>query len=255
MAEDSVLLPSTADARRDEHAVAASRRRHRVDPHVVSLTMPESFEASQYRRLRLALERLHASRGVSVVAISSPSPGEGKTLTSVNLAATLALAADLRVLLVDADLHRPAVARYLGIEADETPGLADIVHDPQLALRDIVIRQPPLTFDVVASGSLRTVAPYDIFRSPRVGALLREARQAYDYVLIDTPPLVAVPDSQVLAATVDGFVLVVAAHRTSRRLLTEALRERDSLRILGLVFNNDDDTGRVYDRRYYQSPR
>ncbi len=255
MSEDSVLLPGTADARRDELAIAASRRRHKVDPHVVSLTMPESFEASQYRRLRLALERLHESRGVSVVAISSPSPGEGKTLTSVNLAATLALAADLRVLLVDADLHRPAVARYLGIDPGDTPGLADIVHDPQLALRDIVIRQPPLTFDVVASGGLRTVAPYDIFRSPRVGALLREARQSYDYVLVDTPPLVAVPDSQVLAATVDGFVLVVSAHRTSRRLLTEALRERDSLRILGLVFNNDDDTGRVYDRRYYQSSR
>src|SRR5690606_14535310 len=100
------------------------------------------------------LERLHDSRGISVVAISSPSPGEGKTLTSVNLAATLALAADLRVLLVDADLHRPAVARYLGIDTRDTPGLADVAHDPKLALRDLVIRQPPLTFDVVAAGGL-----------------------------------------------------------------------------------------------------
>jgi capsular exopolysaccharide synthesis family protein len=252
MAEDSVVLPAAADTGTDRTLTAALRR-HAVDPHVVSLTSPESFEASQYRRLRLALERLHETHGVSVVALSSPSPGEGKTLTSVNLAATLALAADLRVLLIDADLHRPAVARYLGIEAADTPGLADIVHDPQLALRDVVIRQPPLTFDVILAGGLRTVAPYDIFRSTRLGALLREARQAYDYVLVDTPPLVAVPDSQVLASAVDGFVLVVSAHRTSRRLLSEALRERDSLRILGLVFNNDDDTGRVYDRRYYSA--
>lgn len=251
MARETVLFGS-ATGTEAPAAVASSARRQKLDPHVVSLTNPESFEASQYRRLRLALERLHVSRGIKVVAFSSPSPGEGKTLTSVNMAATLAQAADLRVLLIDADLHRPAVPRYLGINAQDAPGLADLVHDPQLTLRDVVIRQPPLAFDVILAGSLRTVAPYETFRSARLSRLLLEARNVYDYVLIDTPPLIAVPDCQVLAPCVDGFLLIVSAHRTSKKLLAEALSERDPLKILGLVFNNDDDCGRGYDTSYYR---
>jgi capsular exopolysaccharide synthesis family protein len=252
MARDSVLLNPVSAAERSGAPIAGQVRRQRIDPHVVSLTNPESFEAGQYRRLRLAIERLHQTRGVKVVAFSSPSPGEGKTLTSVNLAATLALATDLRVLLIDADLHRPSVPRYLGIDAQDAPGLADLVHDPQLALRDVVIRQPPLSFDVILAGSLRTVAPYETFRSPRLTQLLHDAREAYDYVLLDTPPLVAVPDCQVLAPAVDGFLLVVSAHKTSKRMLGEALDERVALKILGLVFNNDDDCGRGYDKSYYR---
>jgi protein-tyrosine kinase len=252
MARDSVLLNPVAASETRGQPASAHVRRQRIDPHVVSLTNPESFEASQYRRLRLAVERLRETRGIKVLAFSSPSPGEGKTLTAVNLAATLALAADLRVLLVDADLHRPSIPRYLGIDAQDAPGLADLVHDPQLALRDVVIRQPPLAFDVILAGSLRTVAPYETFRSARLTQLLQDARAAYDYVLVDTPPLIAVPDCQVLAPALDGFLLVVSAHKTSRRMLGEALDERVPLKILGLVFNNDDDCGRGYDKSYYR---
>ncbi|PYM04298.1 MAG: hypothetical protein DMD82_14850, partial [Candidatus Rokuibacteriota bacterium] len=93
-----------------------------------------------------------------------------------------------------------------------------------------------------------------MLKSPRLGELLAEARRQYDYVVVDTPPLVPVPDSRVIANWVDGLLMVVAAHRTPRRLVEEALDIIDAAKTLGVVFNGDDRPLSGYSSSYYSRP-
>src|SRR5262249_36242996 len=79
-----------------------------------------------------------------------------------------------------------------------------------------------------------------VLKLPRVGELLAAARQAYDFIVLDTPPLVAIPDCRVIEKWVDGFLVVVAAHKTPRKLLEEALNVTEPAKVIGLVFNGDD---------------
>jgi Mrp family chromosome partitioning ATPase len=99
--------------------------------------------------------------------------------------------------------------------------------------------QPHLNLSVITAGR-RSSAPYEILKSPRVGELFEAARAQYDYVLVDTPPLISVPDSRVLGKWVDGFLIVVGAHRTPRKLVAEALNLLETSKIVGMVFNGDD---------------
>ena len=103
-----------------------------------------------------------------------------------------------------------------------------------------MIPRPPFNLDVLPAGTLRP-APYEVLKSPRLGELLEEARRRYDYVVLDTAPLVAVPDSRLLGKWVDGFLVVVAAHRTPRKLVAETLDLMEPAKLIALLFNGDDE--------------
>jgi Mrp family chromosome partitioning ATPase len=142
--------------------------------------------------------------------------------------------------LIDADLRRPAVADQLGLRATApSPGLVGALVDRTLTLESVVRRRPPFNLDILVAGDI-PAAPYELLRSARLGELMKEARLQYDYVIVDTPPLVALPDCRVLANFVDGFVIVVAAHRTPKRLVEDALNVVEPGKIIGLLFNRDD---------------
>jgi capsular exopolysaccharide synthesis family protein len=222
-----------------------------VDDHLVSLVTPAAFEAEQYRALRHVVEQLHKATGLKVVAVSSPGAGDGKTLTAVNLAGALAQAPEARVLLVEADLRRPSLGRLLGLPDTGGPGLVRAILEPHLTLDQIVQSRPPFNLAVVCAGATPS-NPYDLLKSSRLGKLLDEARQQYDYIVLDTPPLAPVQDCRVIARWVDGFVLVVAALRTPRRLIEEALTTLDRTKILGLVFNAEDRSTWSHYSAYYQ---
>src|SRR5262245_47622004 len=143
----------------------------KLDRRLVSLTAPMSLEAEQYQALRLKLESLQHSRGVRMMAITSPGVKDGKSVTAINLAAALAQGSDARVLLIEADLRRPAVARYLGIGGKQVPGLADIVDIPNRPLRDAIVSAVPHRFDVMLAGS-SVATIHELLRAPRLGALL-----------------------------------------------------------------------------------
>jgi Mrp family chromosome partitioning ATPase len=102
-----------------------------------------------------------------------------------------------------------------------------------------VRRIEALNLSVLPAGASHA-RPYELLASPRLESILRDARRAYDYVLVDTPPLVPLADCRLLTRYVDGFVVVVAAHRTPRKLLAEMLDLVDHAKIVGLVFNGDD---------------
>ena len=92
----------------------------------------------------------------------------------------------------------------------------------------------------------------ELLRSPRVASLLNEAREQYDYVIIDTPPLGPVSDCALLARWVDGLLLVVAAHKTPRKMLESSLNQLDAASVLGIVFNGDDRPLFGYRHSYYR---
>jgi capsular exopolysaccharide synthesis family protein len=211
----------------------------RVDDHLVSLLAPASFAAEQYRTLRHTIEEAHRETGLSVVGVSSPSVGDGKTTTAINLAGALSQASDARVLLVDLDLRRPSIGRLLGLPANQ-PGLVDAVIDSRVELVDVATTVRPFNFAVVLAGqSAKT--PYELLKAPRLGTLMAKARESYDYVILDAPPLQPMPDCQLIGGFVDKFVVVLACDKTPRRLLGEALNVLAPDKVLGLVFNRNDE--------------
>jgi capsular exopolysaccharide synthesis family protein len=210
-----------------------------LEGHLVSVLTPHSFEAEQYRALRHTVEELHRSAGLAVVAVSSPMAGDGKTTTAINLAGALAQTVDARILLVDADLRRANLGAYVGLEGHEGAGLVGAILNPSLGLESVTQTLPHLNLSILTAGR-RPSAPYEVLKSARVGELLAEARRKYDYVIVDTPPLVMVQDSRVIEKWVDGFLVVVGANRTRRKLLTEALNIMDPTKIVGMIFNGDD---------------
>jgi capsular exopolysaccharide synthesis family protein len=224
----------------------------RIDKHLVSLTAPGSFAAEQYQGLRLTVERLGRTHSTQVIAVTSPGAGEGKTLTAINLAATLARGSDARVLLIDADLRRPAVARQLGLaDGDGLLGLADLIAQEGLTIEQVTHKIKPYNLAVIRAGSVRT-SVHQVLRSPRLDDILKAARGHFDFVVIDTPPLLPVFDSALVSRTVDGVLVVIAANQTPRKLLGEALNLLDPAKVLGIVFNRDDRPLFGYYDAYYR---
>jgi capsular exopolysaccharide synthesis family protein len=206
---------------------------------LVSLRAPGSFAADQYRTLRHAIERRRVDSGLQVLVVTSSAPGDGKSITALNLAGTLAQSRTTKVLIIDADLRRPSLGRYLGIEDIASPGLAEAIIDEQYELSDVVMLLPRFNLAVVPAGAAQA-APYELLNSSRLEALISEARREYDYVIIDTPPLVPFPDCRVLGRHTDGYLVIVAAHKTPRKLLLEGLALLDPSKVVGVLFNGDD---------------
>jgi capsular exopolysaccharide synthesis family protein len=227
-----------------------------VEPHLVTIVTPTAFEAEPYRVLGRLVVQMYKDAGPRILAISSPSAGDGKTSTAINLAEVLAQEPKARVLLVEADLRRPSLLTYLGISGAGGKGLIGAVLEPALPLERIVHPCLPFNLHVLPAGH-SLASPYDVLKLPRFGELLQEARQHYDYVVVDTPPLIPFADCRLVEQWIDGFLVVVAAHKTSPKLLAEALHVMDSAKLVGLVLNKDDHLAPQYYHayRYYaQSP-
>jgi len=210
-----------------------------VDEHLASLLAPASLAAEHYRVLAHVVEQHRRPGEALAVAVTSAGSGDGKTVTAANLAGALAHARGARVLLAELDLRSPVLAERLALAGD-APSLARALADPACPVEDAVVRLEAFNLDVLAAG--RPVpAPYELLKSARVAEVLRAARERYDYVVVDAPPAVPFPDARAIARLVDGFLVVVGAHRTSSRGLEDALAALPAHQVLGLVFNGDDE--------------
>lgn len=223
--------------------------RSSIDKRLVTLTAPASMEAEQYQALRLKLEHLQRERNIHVIGVTSPGARDGKTVTAINLAAALSEGSNARVLLIEADLRRPAVARYLAFGDEKRPGLAELVEDPTRKVDEAIGRHDQCAFDTMTAGAPDTPV-HQIFRMPRMQTLLAELRQRYDFIIIDTPPVGPVSDCALLARWMDGLVLIVTAHKTPRKQLENALNMLEGAPVLGIIFNRDDKARAGYRRDY-----
>jgi capsular exopolysaccharide synthesis family protein len=230
-----------------------------LDRHLVTLTAPASFAAEQYQGLRLTIERLSHARDIRMIAVTSPAAGDGKSVTSVNLAGALARGTDDRVLLIDADLRRPSVSGLLGLNREER-GLAEALGEARLPFTDTLQPTPLPNLSMLPAGLMRGGVS-ELLRSSALDTILRQARQRYSYVIVDTPPLLPVFDSALLAKLVDGVLVVVSANQTPRKLLGEALNMLEPSKVLGIVFNRDErplfgyyNSYNRYYREYFTDP-
>jgi capsular exopolysaccharide synthesis family protein len=240
----TVTLVSDADA---------AKNRDDLDSRLVSFLKPDSFEADQYRMLRYAIERACPSETSRVIAVTSATTGEGKTLTTVNLAGTIAKAGQAKVLVIDADLRRPSIAKVLGhAHLHRGWGLVDAIIDRRLSLEQIAWSLEPFNLSVVTTRRPQSDT-YELLSCERFGELVREARQRYDHIIIDTPPVLPAPDTRLLARWVDGYVVIVAADKTPRKLLEETFALLGPEKILGLIFNRESYKNSRYGRYYYRA--
>ena len=215
-------------------------------PIVASVEDRRSVAGEEMRLLRAALQRISKAGGQSCVAVTSALPGEGKSTVALGLAAVLARAGR-RVLLVEADLRRPTISEILGLAP--APGLdewltADLTRIP-------VRRMGPGGFFLLVAGGRQVKNPEGL-GTPAMEALLGGARRDFDFVLLDTPPVLSVADTTLLQDLLDGLLVVVRSRVTRRDAIVEAVRRFDPGKILGMVLNDHRDYRQSYSSYAYR---
>ncbi|HEV2386268.1 MAG TPA: CpsD/CapB family tyrosine-protein kinase [Candidatus Acidoferrales bacterium] len=194
-----------------------------------------------FRVLHHRLELLRRVRPLKKLLITSAIPKEGKTTIAVNLAVALARSSP-RVLLIDADLRHPGVHRSLGLPA--TAGLADwLEHRAELGA--VLRRVEPYRFFYLSSGQA-TTSPGEMLRQRELREFLAGAGSLFDWVLIDSPPLVSLVDAHYLATLTDGVLMVLRQGVTPRAALEEALGLLDRAFVAGAVLNGASDGKHSY---------
>ncbi|MBE6925169.1 MAG: polysaccharide biosynthesis tyrosine autokinase [Ruminococcaceae bacterium] len=213
-----------------------------------------SFAASEaYKLLRTKLQFSFVDENdCHIIGISSAMAGEGKSLSSVNLAYSLAQL-EKRVLLIDCDMRRPSLNTKLPIQ--KTPGLSNyLTRQVQLDKLMQNYTSGQTNFDVIAAGR-NPPNPIELLSSQRMQELLSQLRGTYDYIILDLPPVGEVSDALVAAKLVDGILLVVRQNYCDRRALSEATSQFSFVdgRVLGVVFNcTVESSFRYKSYRYYK---
>lgn len=233
----SEIIPTTAPAAADREVSALPEP---SSPLLVWHPRCPRRSVEQYRRLAQSLRRRRADTSLRVVGVTSALPGEGKTLTAVNLAASLAESYRQRVLLVDADLRRPAVSRLLNIAPQE--GLSEWLRQDDE--RECPMVRLTSRLSVVPAGAAHA-DPTALLTSLRMAMLVAAARADFDWVVIDTPPTGLIADAGALEGNLDGCVVIAAAGRTEAPVLQQTIAALGPGRVLGLVLNRVTRSGGV----------
>jgi capsular exopolysaccharide synthesis family protein len=196
---------------------------------------PKSPISEQYRTIRTNIQFSSIDQEVSTLMVTSSGPGEGKSTTVANLAVVFAQQGK-SVLLVDADLRKPTV--HYTFNLTNTTGLTSVLTN-QLPLSESVKLTDVANLLVLPSGPIPP-NPSELLGSRAMKAFLENAQRDYDFILFDTPPVLAVTDAQILANQCDGTILVVSSETTeteqamkSKELLTSA-----QAKLMGVVLNN-----------------
>lgn len=188
--------------------------------------------SEQYRILRTKIGQ--HPRQPRVIVISSPAPGDGKSVTAINMAAALSLKSEAQVLLLDGDFRKSAVHVQLGLP--ESPGLAEVLKGT-CSLEDALVRTQEFPKLYVMSSGQRPENPVELLDSAAWQMLVKRLREAFRYVIIDSPPVGAIADYDLIQAVCDGVILVVRPDHTNRKLCQRALDAVPEPKFLGVLLN------------------
>jgi capsular exopolysaccharide synthesis family protein len=224
----------------------------RVDPVVIPFHNRYSAICEQYRSVRARLLTMNAARAQQVLVVSSSIPEEGKSVTTVNLSLVMAEGGEHRILLVDGDFRRGAVARMLGIPSQ--PGFADVLRG-DISLEEALQPTPFPNLKILPAGQVVNGAYSDLLGGPATANVLEEFRAAFDYALVDTPPITTVSDVCLLAPHCDGALVVIEMRRTPEPTVQQAVRtlQSNNVKILGCVLSRFRERGAGYYEHYYSS--
>jgi len=218
---------------------------------LISHFAPKSMVSESFRALRTNIQFKDAENNVKAIAVTSASPQEGKTFVSINMAVTMAQAG-VRTLLIGSDMRKPMIDRAFGI--DMTPGLSDILlgnlpwRETVKTISDIIVGKMSLdeiTFTpgldnlhIITSGTMPP-NPAELVESKRLREFIEEAKEDYDLIIFDSPPILSTADAAILSSKVDGVLLVYRVGTVSRGLLKRATSQLDQVKcnILGVILN------------------
>ncbi|MGB4309977.1 MAG: polysaccharide biosynthesis tyrosine autokinase [Candidatus Cloacimonadaceae bacterium] len=226
-----------------ENKEQLSKSMHYVMMQLVSHYAPKSPVAESYRTLRTNILSRRNTTGSTSMLITSSGPKEGKSTTIVNTAITLAQM-NAKVILVDMDMRRPMIHNKFGIEKEN--GLSDYLIDPDVSIEQVTKATGIPNLDVITSGFVPP-NPAELISSARTDILLEELKAHYDFVLFDTPPIIAVTDALILTKKVDLTFLVVRCGFTEKGIIkrTKELMANIDATIDGIIVNG------IYAQKYY----
>jgi capsular exopolysaccharide synthesis family protein len=247
----SLKLPPTDDLRESlsfwERGVTVLKNTD-AHNHIVTLNFPNSVLAEQYRMLRTSLKAQFIKEGAKVILVSSSIHGEGKTVTSTNLAVSLAEDEDIKIALIDADLRRGKIADYLGFDK-KRPGLSHFLTS-EMDPKQVMVRNAIPNLLVIPRGEVMK-KPSELVSSRKFHYLVKELRTHFDYIIIDAPPIMSVADASILAREADGVLFVIQAGRTPKTVVAHAqlLFKQAGIKLFGYVMTNVEFQSADY--RYY----
>lgn len=203
--------------------------------HVIAKLNPKSPITEQYRTVRTNLQFASVDDELGSMIITSSGPGEGKSLTTANLAVVYAQQGK-KILLIDADLRKPTV--HYTFRLDNLRGLSNILVGEH-TLEESVNKTDVDNLDVISCGPIPP-NPSELLASKKMKQLLEDAKSTYDMVIFDTPPVLAVTDAQILANIADGSLLVIRSNKTEIEAATKAREalEPANAKLLGTVLND-----------------
>lgn len=215
---------------------------------LVAVADTRSATAEAFRRLRTNLIFSQEIDSLRTLAVTSATPGEGKTTTAANLAAAYAQQG-MRVLLIDCDLRRARVHKLFHLP--QSPGLTELLQG-SISPSEVIYRASVEGLSVLTAGSL-PVNPAELLGSPRLKKVMDLLGQGFDAIILDTPPLMAASDAAILGARVDGVLMVVRAGHTERAAAQQSIQQLNAVgaRVVGAVLNDPGAEVPKYGNYYY----
>jgi len=219
-----------------------------ISPKLVVHSASGSMEAEYFKILRALILFSKDHKTPRTIMITSAFPGEGKTFTASNLAASMALGINEHVLLVDCDFRRPTLHKVLGYSNNE--GLHDYLMGKR-DLSDLIIRTRIENLSLLTAGS-SSLKPSEWLSSNAMKEFIDEVRERYQdrYIIIDTTPTLVTAESNVLANYVDGIIFVVRAQKSPRETVKRSIENLGKKNILGVVFNGYSQKHKSYYKYY-----
>lgn len=192
----------------------------KIDPRLIAFFDPKALISEQYKILRTNLQSLNKKNTLRSIIITSALPSEGKTITALNLACTLAQSTQQpKVLYIDGDLRRGRSAQYLGISKDH-PGFSELLED-KTVLSDAMFSLEQENLNFIVNGEVPR-NPSELLQSERMKEILTDLKHKFDFIIIDMPPIISVTDAGAVSPQTDGALLVIQAGRTQRGIVRRA---------------------------------
>lgn len=210
---------------------------------LVTLKNPNSNVAEAYRILRTNIQFSSPDKKIKSILITSSGPSEGKTTTSVNLAVAIAQAGS-RVIIIDCDQRKPMVHKFL--KASNLLGLSNLLIG-EVTIDEAVISSGVENLYILSSGTMPP-NPSELLASDKMKTLLNTLKETYDYIILDTPPVIMVADAQILSKYADGCILVIASGEVDRKAAAKAKESLEivNAKIIGVVLNKLDTKRKGY---------
>lgn len=220
----------------------------RLGASLVTVTQPNDVISEAFRQIRTNIQFSMVDQDYKSIMITSSGVWEGKSTVTANTAAVIAQQG-LRVLLVDADMRKPTVAKTFGI--DTTVGLTSLLTNREANIMDTVNYVSEANLYILAAGPIPP-NPSELLGSKRMGELIAEMEDLFDLVIFDTPPILAVTDAQIVATRVDGVIVVVRAGIANKNNVrkTKELLDMVNANVIGAVYNGEESKKMGYGYGY-----